>query len=607
MEQTFLIPEALSDTIGRGVNFISFYGDSLATAVTNIGSSDRTLIVNKEIDCDTDTTIPANISLIVLKEGLITIASGITLTINGDFAAGLYQIFDGDGATAGLTKSYPEWWGLNTTPGTTDMTAEIQAAIDAVKGQHGIVHFQPEAYLATDVVDAENIIGFSLSGRMGQLGTSGTRIIGAHTGKAIVSLVGSMLVKWKDIELEGDTTTTPKIGLLVGRSSAASAGLHDFQGLKIYGSFTIAGYYNVASEGNIHYGSFIYVSSPICAAHFAQDDWDSIGGLTGSSMEDETWIGGTIANYNTTATSTALRLYIGSATGHFRMDNTMIGKIGGDSFILIYSGTDTGNTTMPIVLNVFGESDGVTNPDCGIHFTTYADGAYYISGLTINARFQHVDNYILFDNNGTASVPTTGYTQLIGAKINIPYYTTGAKPIALNRVDESDLHFEGANTEAITITTAYESRIYSYSIPTITYSYNNYISGAGHVTTMTNGFSLPLVSVTNVSFAADGATELFEVPFGRRFVPIMVVIVAGADAGATTTIAFSGPDVANDWLSAQTLSNLDAQYDAVIIQPVPNATPVQIKSYAAGKKFYATVANHSGGATNTVYLYGLIY
>jgi len=460
-------------------------------------------------------------------------------------------------------------------------------------------------YLTSSEIDAKDIMGITLTGKRGQLGTYGTRIKGAHTGNAIVSLVGSIFVTWNGIELEGDSTSIPKTGLLLGRASSASAGQHKFYGLKIYGTFSIAGYYNVASEDNEHYGTYIYVNSPICAAHLSQEDEDSIGGLTGSSMEKEKWFGGNIANMDNTATSTSLRIHAGSSTGNFMFDGTLIGKTGGDSFIEIKIDTDGSPTTMPITLrNVFGESTG-TNPDNGIHFKTQSASSQAISGLTLdNVRFQSVDHYIFFDNNGTADAPGTGYTHFVGANISTPYWAAGAKPSVFYGVDKSKLSLLGES--AITITTAYDNDISAYVVPAITTNVNNIIYGPDYSTVMNGGFSEPCLAVANVSFGADGVTALYTVPSGRRLVLTKVVVVVGADAGGTT-VAISGPDVADDFLSAQTLSNLDAQYDAAILQPVPNATPVKLTSYAAGKIIYATVGSHAGGATNTFYVFGILY
>jgi len=119
--------------------------------------------------------------------------------------------------------------------------------------------------------------------------------------------------------------------------------------------------------------------------------------------------------------------------------------------------------------------------------------------------------------------------------------------------------------------------------------------------------SCSLLSATTVAFNANGDTTLYTVPVGKRCVLSHAVVVAGADAGATTTLSIGQNGAETDFVPANTLSNLDAQYDTVIIKPVPNTTPLKNKSYAAGTVIEAQVASQSGGATNTVYLFGTLY
>lgn len=116
-----------------------------------------------------------------------------------------------------------------------------------------------------------------------------------------------------------------------------------------------------------------------------------------------------------------------------------------------------------------------------------------------------------------------------------------------------------------------------------------------------------LLSTTTVSFAADADTTLYTVPTGKRCVLFKAIVVAADDAGATTTISIGANGSETDFIPANTLSNLDAQYDSVILQPIPNTTPLKIKSYAAATVIEARVASNSGAAGNTVYLYGILY
>ena len=118
--------------------------------------------------------------------------------------------------------------------------------------------------------------------------------------------------------------------------------------------------------------------------------------------------------------------------------------------------------------------------------------------------------------------------------------------------------------------------------------------------------AMALLSSTTVALNATGQTTLYTVPVGKRCVPLSMVIVAGADAGASVVTA-GQVGALTDFLPANTLGNLDAQYDAVILQPIPNTTPLKGKSYAAGTVIQIDVTTGSGGATNSVLLYGFLY
>lgn len=119
-----------------------------------------------------------------------------------------------------------------------------------------------------------------------------------------------------------------------------------------------------------------------------------------------------------------------------------------------------------------------------------------------------------------------------------------------------------------------------------------YLNGAG------------MISSKTVSFAANADTVLYTVPPNKALVLTKAVVIAGADAGATTTISIGQSTSTTDFIPANTLSNLDAANDAVILQPIPNTTPLKSKAYPAGTIISCTIATASGGATNTVQLYG---
>lgn len=119
--------------------------------------------------------------------------------------------------------------------------------------------------------------------------------------------------------------------------------------------------------------------------------------------------------------------------------------------------------------------------------------------------------------------------------------------------------------------------------------------------------TVKLLSTTTVAFNANADTTLYTVPYGYRCVLHHVTVIAGGDAGATTTLAIGQDGAETDFIPANTLSNLDAQYDKVDLMPIPNTTPLKGKSYAGGTVIQAQVGTQSGVASNTVLLYGTLY
>ena len=115
-----------------------------------------------------------------------------------------------------------------------------------------------------------------------------------------------------------------------------------------------------------------------------------------------------------------------------------------------------------------------------------------------------------------------------------------------------------------------------------------------------------LLSITNVSLAANADTTIYTVPTGRRLVLTKAIIIVGADAG-TTVISIGADGAETNWLPNNTLSALDAANDVGVLMPVPNATTVLGKSYAAATVIQAKVSSQAGGATNAVHLFGYLY
>lgn len=122
-----------------------------------------------------------------------------------------------------------------------------------------------------------------------------------------------------------------------------------------------------------------------------------------------------------------------------------------------------------------------------------------------------------------------------------------------------------------------------------------------------NENALTLLSASTVALNADGQTTIYTVPAGKRCILSHALLVLGADAG-TSDLSIGQNGATTDFLPVQNLDNLNAQYDVGLLMPVPSATPaLPQKSYAAATVIEADVSNNNGGATNTLYLFGVLY
>jgi hypothetical protein len=118
--------------------------------------------------------------------------------------------------------------------------------------------------------------------------------------------------------------------------------------------------------------------------------------------------------------------------------------------------------------------------------------------------------------------------------------------------------------------------------------------------------SAALLSTTTVSFAGNADTTLYTVPVGKRCILHFAMVVASATA-STTDLSIGQDGAETDFVGTTNIDNLQAQYDAMLLAPVPSATPAKLKSYQAGTVIQAKVSNAAGSAGNTIFLYGTLY
>jgi len=173
---------------------------SLAAADAAAVAAGKKLLVSSTWNIQDNMSLGSVIS--VSKGGRFNIGSGKTLTVNGTIEAGLYQIVTGSGALSGLKTTYPEWFGTNAVPGTTDMTAAIQKAADALSPSGSLV--LSDTYALTNL-HLLNKTGLTVIGPGTLKSTNGT--------VPTIHLTGCQQVTLKDFTLYGTFQTQGPVGM----------------------------------------------------------------------------------------------------------------------------------------------------------------------------------------------------------------------------------------------------------------------------------------------------------------------------------------------------------------------------------------------------------
>lgn len=177
--------------------FDSSWFSTFSTAITALGATVCVLKVNASSTVSANTTTNANTVLRFQPGYILTVATGITLTISGPMEVGTYQIFSCQGTgvvditSAFVPWAFSEWWGAKA-DGTTDCSDAINAACVA----HPVVRLNYGPYYCTktlEVLANRKLLGTTTGG-----GVAGTFIktaaAGTYTGGYAIRLNSAAVV-----------------------------------------------------------------------------------------------------------------------------------------------------------------------------------------------------------------------------------------------------------------------------------------------------------------------------------------------------------------------------------------------------------------------------
>jgi hypothetical protein len=218
---------------------------TLSEALTTIGSVDTTLAIPVgTINVTGNTTIPANVHLRMFRGGKFDIGNSVTLTINGPFEAGLYQVFAWSGTgkvvfgNGAVSEVYPEWWGAKAdyNPSTgvgTDSADAINAALAACRR----VKLQAGSYYISKAIQITFLS--QLAGHGATASTPGTTIYPALTGG---TWINGRCIAYNTVDGSNWVQAYPMPGGAIRDiiiNGYHNSGYTDAKGIIFAGSFTV--------------------------------------------------------------------------------------------------------------------------------------------------------------------------------------------------------------------------------------------------------------------------------------------------------------------------------------------------------------------------------
>lgn len=292
--------------------------------------------------------------------------------------------------------------------GVTDDTVAIQTAIDNVV-TGGTIYFPIGKYKLTSTINVPTgtiILGAS----RGREAENAATLYAVHTGVAVLSYKGSIHCKTSNINIETDATTYPKTGILLGRSTAASAGHHNFEFIRMQGLFSEAVIYSIASEVNTWSDIYVWLlgGGAKHVLYTSISDDLSVDSLVTSTNINSTFISAYFISSVNDADSSVIYLGSAESMGSWNFFS---------AYLISYSGAyvwincTNGDTRALGPYNFIGCSfERLTGGDPIYGYRVTADtNPHNINGLNIQGTRQDLQagasHYTFSMNNVTLTVP----------------------------------------------------------------------------------------------------------------------------------------------------------------------------------------------------------
>ena len=206
---------------------------------------DPLIVVREMLAVGEDTTVPKGRHLRIEPGGLLKIAAGVTLTINGGLEAGAYQIFSGDGTVSGdakIERVLPEWFfDGNYDDEESDWSGAINKSINFAANNCRTVFLGPRVYNVNSTVDLTSTPQGQRAGMklMGALRSTqyerGTALLGnTGPGNPILETTDTDGIQAVNLALRSGKKNPSTIGLLQARGTGTGwGGDHVYENLYV--------------------------------------------------------------------------------------------------------------------------------------------------------------------------------------------------------------------------------------------------------------------------------------------------------------------------------------------------------------------------------------
>ena len=292
--------------------------------------------------------------------------------------------------------------------GTTDDTSAFTNAIASLGSIGGKIYVPAGNYKVTSTIYLTS--GVSLIGDGYYNAVSSTRegvsnIYAVHSGVAVISLKGAVGCTIQDICIDTNASTFPKTGLCLGRSTSASAGYHKFHNVAVYGYYSVAAIYSIASEDNLweNVNCWLFGGGAKYNLYTGISDALTVDSLYTSSNLDNVFIHPFFINASTNANAANIYIQGAQAVGSWSFFGGYLTAYAG-SYVEISTGAiDNLSMLGPITfIGTSGEILSGGDPLYGFKLTTSGSGLR-IPGLTIlgcRFAFQAGTSHYLFYQPG---------------------------------------------------------------------------------------------------------------------------------------------------------------------------------------------------------------